>query len=101
MVSFREVEPAAPDASPARSLRTGCFLLRASWPFAFPLCFERISGMTTNPLRLDVHEAIECAHTLASRFYIDPHILVIEKEKIFRRTWQLMGTTMQPCGEVT
>jgi choline monooxygenase len=57
--------------------------------------------MTTNPLHLDVHEAIECAHTLAARFYTDPHILDIEKEKIFRRTWQLVGTTMQPCGEVT
>ena len=57
--------------------------------------------MTSNPFRLDVHEAIECAHTLAARFYTDPHVLDIEKERIFRRTWQLVGTTMQPCGEVT
>ena len=47
-----------------------------------------------------MNEQIECAYTLASRFYADPHILEIEKEKIFRKTWQLVGTTMQPCGEV-
>jgi choline monooxygenase len=52
------------------------------------------------PLQVDVNEQIECAHTLASRFYTDPSILEIEKEKIFRRTWQLVGTLQQPCGEV-
>jgi len=51
------------------------------------------------PLRLDINEQIECAFTLASRFYTDPTVLEIEKERIFRRTWQLVGTTMQPCGE--
>jgi choline monooxygenase len=56
--------------------------------------------MPEESLRLDVNEQIECAHTLASRFYIDPAILEIEKEKIFRRTWQLVGTLSQPCGEV-
>jgi Phenylpropionate dioxygenase and related ring-hydroxylating dioxygenases, large terminal subunit len=56
--------------------------------------------MSTNPLRLDVNQQIECAQTLASRFYTDPHILDIEREKIFRRTWQLVGTLDQPCGEV-
>jgi choline monooxygenase len=56
--------------------------------------------MAEESLRLDVHEQIECAHTLASRFYIDPAILEIEKEKIFRRTWQLVGTLSQSCGEV-
>jgi choline monooxygenase len=55
--------------------------------------------MTTRPLRLDVNERIECAETLASRFYTDPQILDVEKERIFRRTWQLVGTTMQPCGQ--
>jgi len=55
--------------------------------------------MTTKPLRLDVNEQIECAHTLASQFYTDPHILEIEREKIFRRTWQLVGTLDQACGE--
>src|SRR5262245_23369823 len=56
--------------------------------------------MTTKPLHLDMNEQIECAFTLASRFYTDPHVLEIEKEKIFRRTWNLVGTTMQPCGEL-
>src|SRR5215472_3393236 len=56
--------------------------------------------MTTEPLHLDVNEQIECAHTLASRFYIDPHILETEREKIFRRTWQLVGTLDQVCGEL-
>jgi choline monooxygenase len=56
--------------------------------------------MTTKPLRLDVNEQIECAETLASRFYIDPAILDVEKSHIFRRTWQLVGTLDQACGEV-
>jgi choline monooxygenase len=56
--------------------------------------------MTTKPLRLDVNEQIECAHTLASRFYTDPAVLDIEKGRIFRRTWQLVGTLSQGCGEV-
>jgi hypothetical protein len=43
--------------------------------------------MTTNPLHLDVNEQIECAHTLASRFYTDPGVLEIERDKIFRRSW--------------
>jgi choline monooxygenase len=56
--------------------------------------------MTTKPLRLDVNEQIECAQTLASRFYTDPAVLDIEKARIFRRTWQLVGTLSQACGEV-
>src|SRR5216684_8860170 len=56
--------------------------------------------MITKPLRLDMHEQIECAQTLASRFYTDPAILDIEKQRIFRRTWQLVGTLNQSCGEV-
>ena len=56
--------------------------------------------MTTNPLHLDVNQQIECAHTLASRFYTDPRILDIEREKIFRNTWQLAGSLDEPCGEV-
>src|SRR6202162_6697973 len=56
--------------------------------------------MITKPLHLDMHEKIECAQTLASRFYTDPAILEIEKARIFRRTWQLVGTLNQPCGEV-
>jgi choline monooxygenase len=54
----------------------------------------------TAPLQLDVSERIECAQTLASRFYADPSILEIEKARIFRRTWQLVGTLDHACGEV-
>src|ERR1700741_4370742 len=55
--------------------------------------------MQTKPLNLDVHQQIECAQTLASRFYTDPTILKIEKTRIFRRTWQLVGTLSHSCGE--
>jgi len=37
-----------------------------------------------------MHEQIECAQTLASRFYTDAAILEIEKTRIFQRTWQLL-----------
>src|SRR6266436_2205166 len=56
--------------------------------------------MATKPLHLDVHEQIDCAQTLASRFYTDLAILEIEKSRIFQRTWQLIGTLSQSCGEV-
>ncbi len=56
--------------------------------------------MEPKPLQLDVHEQIECAHTLASNFYTDPAILEIEKTRIFLRTWQLVGTLGHQCGEV-
>jgi choline monooxygenase len=56
--------------------------------------------MNTKPLQLDVNEQIECAHTLASKFYTDPAILDIEKTRIFLRTWQLVGTLSHLCGEV-
>jgi phenylpropionate dioxygenase-like ring-hydroxylating dioxygenase large terminal subunit len=56
--------------------------------------------MQTKPLHLDVHEQIECAQTLASRFYIDPAILEIEKRRIFQRAWQLVGTLHESCGEL-
>jgi choline monooxygenase len=56
--------------------------------------------MFTKPLHVDMHEQIECAHTLASVFYTDPAILEIEKARIFRRTWQLVGTLDHACGEV-
>jgi choline monooxygenase len=56
--------------------------------------------MITKPLHVDVNEQIECAHTLASRFYTDPATLAIEKTRIFHRTWQLVGTLSQPCGEL-
>ena len=51
--------------------------------------------MLTKPLHLDVNEQIECAHTLAARFYTDPAILEVEKKRIFQRTWQLAGTLSQ------
>src|SRR6202140_2291266 len=57
-------------------------------------------GMNTKPPQLDVNEQIECAHTLASKFYTDPAILDIENTAIFLRTWQLVGTLSHPCGEV-
>ena len=57
-------------------------------------------ALNTKPLQLDVNEQIECAHTLASRFYTDPAILEIEKTRIFLRTWQLVGTLGHACGEV-
>jgi choline monooxygenase len=56
--------------------------------------------LNTKPLQLDVNEQIECAHTLASKFYTDPAILEIEKTRIFLRTWQLVGTLSHECGEV-
>jgi choline monooxygenase len=56
--------------------------------------------MQNKSLHLDVNEQIECAQTLASRFYTDPAILEIERSKIFRRTWQLVGTLSHACGEV-
>jgi choline monooxygenase len=56
--------------------------------------------MSTKPLHLDVNEQIECARTLASKFYTDPAILEVERERIFRRTWQLVGSLSTPCGEV-
>src|SRR3974390_238462 len=57
-------------------------------------------NMTTQPLRLDMKPQVECAETLASHFYTDPAVLVSEKKKVFLRTWQLVGTLGQPCGEV-
>ncbi|HMI53491.1 MAG TPA: SRPBCC family protein [Candidatus Saccharimonadales bacterium] len=56
--------------------------------------------MNTKPLHVDMNEHIECAHTLASKFYSDPAILEVEKARIFRRTWQLVGTLRQSCGDL-
>jgi len=56
--------------------------------------------MTTRPLHLDMKEKVACAETLASRFYTEPAVLAFEKDRIFRRTWQLVGTLSHPCGEV-
>jgi choline monooxygenase len=48
----------------------------------------------------EMNAQLECAETLASRFYTDPQVFELEKERIFRRTWQWVGTLSQPCGEV-
>jgi choline monooxygenase len=56
--------------------------------------------MKSNPSNVDMNERLECAETLASRYYTDPAVLALEKERIFRRTWQLVGTLSQSCGEV-
>jgi choline monooxygenase len=57
------------------------------------------TAMPIRPLHVDINRQIECAETLASRFYTDPAILDVEKARIFRRTWQLAGTLGQDCGE--
>jgi choline monooxygenase len=56
--------------------------------------------MTTPRIHVDVNPQLECAETLASRYYTDPAVLALEKERIFQRTWQLVGTLSQSCGEV-
>jgi phenylpropionate dioxygenase-like ring-hydroxylating dioxygenase large terminal subunit len=56
--------------------------------------------MSNSGTQLGVHERIECAETLASRFYTDPSVLDLERARIFRRTWQLIGTLDHDCGEV-
>jgi choline monooxygenase len=56
--------------------------------------------VTSKPLHLDINPQLECAETLAARFYTDPAVLALEKERIFRRTWQWVGMFTHPCGEV-
>ena len=56
--------------------------------------------MLPNLAGLGIDPRLECAETLASRFYTDPAILAWEKERIFRRTWQWVGALSQPCGDV-
>jgi hypothetical protein len=63
------------------------------------MLLRRCIFMEPKPLQLDVHEQIECAHTLASKFYTDPVILEIEKTRIFLRTWQLVGTLSHKSGK--
>ena len=55
--------------------------------------------MQPKPPGLEFERNIESAWTLPSRLYTDPSILALEKEKIFCRTWQLVGTTRHACGE--
>ena len=62
------------------------------------LCY--LFAMTNQRMDVDVNAQLEYAETLASRLYTDPQVLESEKERIFRRTWQLVGTLRQSCGEV-
>jgi hypothetical protein len=55
-------------------------LFRSSWVIS---CYDE---------RLDINPQLECAETLASRYYTDAAMLSLEKERIFRRNWQLVGT---------
>ena len=55
--------------------------------------------MGENRVNLGMSERMECLETLPSRFYTEPGVFGLEKEKIFRRTWQLVGTLSQVCGE--
>lgn len=57
-----------------------------------------MTGASPKP---DIHSQIESAYTLASHFYTDPAVLVLEKSRIFYRTWQLVGTLARPCGQST
>jgi choline monooxygenase len=57
--------------------------------------------MTTFHNSLHINPQLECAETLAAHFYTDPGMLFREKQRIFRRTWQLVGTLSRPCGEVS
>ena len=54
--------------------------------------------MNAKHVSLDFERNIESAWTLPSRLYTEPSVLALEKEKIFRRTWQLAGTTRHACG---
>ena len=56
-------------------------------------------SIDSKSVRVDINPHVECAETLASRVYTDAAILTLEKERIFRRTWQSVGTLRQPCGE--
>ena len=40
----------------------------------------------------DFDRRISTAWTLPSRFYTDPAALAAEKERVFARTWQLVGS---------
>src|SRR5215471_1678920 len=104
------VAEASPQVAPSSAENSPKFLCHA-FSTAYVFSSRRFAASTSSalkysvmsspkPLHLDMNEQIECAYTLASRFYTDQHILEIEKENIFRKTWQLVGTTMQPCGEV-
>jgi choline monooxygenase len=44
---------------------------------------------------LHIDQNLAAASTLPSRYYTDPNFLLIEEEKIFARTWQLVAFAEQ------
>ena len=64
-----------------------------------PRLRAKLPAMKPKPASLEFDRNLESAWTLPSRLYTDPAVLELEKEKIFRRTWQLAGTTRRSCGE--
>src|SRR5262245_32652723 len=40
---------------------------------------------------LEIHPDVAQAHTLPASVYVDPEVYVHEKERIFSRTWQIVG----------
>ena len=61
------------------------FTRQPNWPLGTrPAAVHRYTrGMTTLPLAR--------AATIPSRYYVDPAILELEKERVFGRTWQLVA----------
>ena len=51
--------------------------------------------MATPPNFLNVEAEISRAWTLPSSAYVDPAVAAIEKDKIFSRTWQVVGHSAQ------
>lgn len=47
--------------------------------------------MSSGELDFSFDERLACAETVPSRVYTDPRVLEIERERIFGRTWQLVG----------
>jgi choline monooxygenase len=56
-----------------------------------------VSGETMNVSRdsFYIEPNIEEAWTLPSLFYTDPEVFLAEKERIFSRTWQVVGHASQ------
>ena len=50
-----------------------------------------ISGSLEQMLNFNIDERIECAETLPSSCYTDQRVLRLEEQRIFRRSWQLVG----------
>src|SRR5260370_14168519 len=65
-----------------------------------PADTPKILAMTTTSLPLYFHAKIECAQPPASHFSPVPQFLEIEKSRISRRPWQLVGPLPRLCGKV-